>query len=149
MATATAERETTEVWPGELAQIKDRLCAKAAVTGPKEWDDEADEYSDCEPAAEIARLLIGAKVHPDLGPLKIAYVWRKDPKSNGEQVWGKCSTVDRAAEQLAEAHERGEISDDDYQYELRAIGDALQQEAEEAAEQAYRDVMGYDGPWWY
>lgn len=101
MATATAD-PITQQWPTALADIKDKLCAKAAVTGPSEWDDEADEYSPCEPAAEIARLLIQAKVHPDLGPLKIAFVWRKDPKSDGEQVWGKCSTVGKKWRRLSQ-----------------------------------------------
>ena len=50
---------------------------------------------------------------------------------------------DREEQVLHEAHERGELTDEELQRELRFLRDDLRGAAEEAAENAYRDVIGY------
>ena len=51
--------------------------------------------------------------------------------------------LDRAVRRLEEALERGELTDKEYREEMRALQDEQRGRAEEAAESAYRDVMGY------
>jgi len=52
--------------------------------------------------------------------------------------------MDRAEKQLWEAYERGDMSNKEYDAEMRDLRDELQQSAEEAADEAYENVMnGY------
>lgn len=50
---------------------------------------------------------------------------------------------DRALTQLEEEYDAGNLTDEEYRREEREIGYALQAEAEEAAEEAYANVLGY------
>lgn len=49
---------------------------------------------------------------------------------------------EREEELLVDAVNNGEISEAEYRKEIRYLRDSLRDEAEEAAESAYNDVMG-------
>jgi len=49
---------------------------------------------------------------------------------------------DRAEDELCAALNRGEITQAEYQREMREIAAELRAQAEDAAEQAYNDTMG-------
>ena len=49
--------------------------------------------------------------------------------------------ADREAERIANAYERGELSPEEYQDEMRCLRHAVRVNAEEAAERAYREEM--------
>ena len=50
---------------------------------------------------------------------------------------------DQEEQRLHEAHERGELTAEELRRELRFLRDDLRGAAEEAAENAYRDVIGH------
>lgn len=50
---------------------------------------------------------------------------------------------DRAVDELEKMLDEGQISNEDFQAEIRELNRELQSSAEEAAEQAYNDHMGY------
>ena len=51
--------------------------------------------------------------------------------------------VDKAEQQLEKELENGEISDKEFREQMRDVHAEHEQEAHDAAEQAYNDTMGY------
>ena len=49
---------------------------------------------------------------------------------------------DNAVKQLEQSLENGEITDEEFQAEIRNLNEELRETANEVAEQAYNDVMG-------
>ena len=50
---------------------------------------------------------------------------------------------EKAIEELEESLAKGEITDNEYNDEMRALNAELRYQAEEVAAEAYADIMGY------
>ena len=50
---------------------------------------------------------------------------------------------DKQVERLEKDYENGGVSEEDFDLEMKYLNESLRQEAEEQAERAYNDVMGY------